>query len=174
MDNGQTVQTYTEPFTISESGKTTIQIKSIDKLGNEEIPQTIIIEIAAQATPTPTPATSSASTSGSGSSGSTPGESKPTPEVDYVSVVTGPTQIASLTARNDNGDILGITFEPAQHIADQISISNILTKEKDLEIIKKQVNQTSEILGRLLMVSGGIATLASVGLLATFLKPIPK
>ncbi len=44
-DNGQTVQNYTGPITISQIGTTTIQIKSIDKAGNEETPQTITVKI---------------------------------------------------------------------------------------------------------------------------------
>lgn len=43
LDNGLTVQIYTSPFTVSTS--TTLQVKSIDKLGNEEVPQTITITI---------------------------------------------------------------------------------------------------------------------------------
>ncbi|MDO8618394.1 MAG: chitobiase/beta-hexosaminidase C-terminal domain-containing protein, partial [Candidatus Daviesbacteria bacterium] len=71
LDDGQTVLIYTDPFTISVSGKTTIQIKAIDKLGNEEIPQSIVIEIAVPPSPTPTPTPTT----------TTSEESKPTSEV---------------------------------------------------------------------------------------------
>ena len=67
MDNGLTVQTYSDPFIISAPGKTTLQVKSIDKLGNEEIPQTIEVEIAAAPSPTPTPTPTSSSTPASSS-----------------------------------------------------------------------------------------------------------
>ncbi len=45
LDNGQTVQPYTNPFTISAPETTTIQFTSTDKLGNQEIPQTITVTI---------------------------------------------------------------------------------------------------------------------------------
>lgn len=76
LDNGQTVQTYTNPFQITSPGTTTIQFFSTDVLGNQEYPQTLTIT---PTTPTPTPApTSTNSTSIS----NTPGESKPTPGVN--------------------------------------------------------------------------------------------
>lgn len=58
VDNGQTVQSYTGPFIISTPGKTTLQVKSIDNLGNEEIPQSITIEIVALLAHSPTPSPS--------------------------------------------------------------------------------------------------------------------
>ncbi len=45
LDNGQTVQIYTEPIVVNSSGTTTIQFRSIDKLGNEELPQSVSISI---------------------------------------------------------------------------------------------------------------------------------
>lgn len=39
LDNGQTVQTYTGPFTISQEGVAKIKYRSSDKAGNEETPQ---------------------------------------------------------------------------------------------------------------------------------------
>jgi pimeloyl-ACP methyl ester carboxylesterase len=39
LDNGQTIQTYTQPFTLSQEGITNITFRSVDQAGNEEIPQ---------------------------------------------------------------------------------------------------------------------------------------
>lgn len=167
LDNGQTVQTYTEPFIISTSGKTTIQIKAIDNLGNEEIPQSIVIEIAAQPTPTPTPTLVATNTSTS-LSASTPetsstiiantsGAGFDSPEVDFGAP-----------------GVLGIKFENPSHISDQMNVTGLLDQEKNALTKQKPANRALENLGGLLLVSGGIVTLASVGLLATFFKPIPK
>ncbi len=161
MDNGQTVQIYTGPFTISTPGETIIQFKSIDNLGNEEIPQTLTIKIAFPPTPTLTPVSSS----------NTSGESKPTPE---VSTTTSTPVIArnEVTRQSSNSisslpDVLGITFENPNHISDQINTSNILGKQK---------TKPTQTLGGLLIISGGIVTLAFLGLLSTFtfLKPSPE
>lgn len=62
LDNGQTVQTYTGPFTISSPVITTIQFTATDRLGNQEAPQTLSITILTP-TPTPTPTTDSNSAS---------------------------------------------------------------------------------------------------------------
>ncbi|MFA5932939.1 MAG: hypothetical protein WCV81_01585 [Microgenomates group bacterium] len=45
LDNGQTIQTYTEPFTISQEGINKLKVKSTDNAGNEENPQEIEIKI---------------------------------------------------------------------------------------------------------------------------------
>jgi pimeloyl-ACP methyl ester carboxylesterase len=45
LDNGQTVQTYTGPFTISQEGVEKIKFRSTDKAGNAEIPQEAEIKI---------------------------------------------------------------------------------------------------------------------------------
>ncbi|MBI2596790.1 hypothetical protein HYW41_01415 [Candidatus Daviesbacteria bacterium] len=170
LDNGVTVQTYTEPFTISAPGKTTIQVKSVDKSGNEEIPQTMIIEIASQPSPTPiptpiptpgvgsdSPGVSSTSSSNSDSS-NTPGVGFDSPGVSGV-----------------NGSVLGIQFENPSHISDQINVSGILDELKNPTPSKITKTPAQQFLGGLLIVSGGIVTLASAGLAATFLaKPIPK
>lgn len=70
LDNGKTVQTYTSPFTINSTGLNTLQVKSIDKLGNEEIPQTITFTIIATQTTSTSSTTSSSSTSSTSSSSS--------------------------------------------------------------------------------------------------------
>ena len=162
LDNGGTVQTYSNPFIISTPGKTTIQVKSIDKLGNEEIPQTIIIEIAVPPTPTPTPvAATSSSDSGTSSSDSSSSTSN-------SSVIASPAkpEKQSSTSISSQPSVLGVSFENPNHISDQINVTHILEKPK-IDYSAK------EILGGLLMVSGGIVTLASLGFIITFLKPFP-
>lgn len=62
LDNGQTVQIYAGPFTVTTPGTTTIQFTATDKLGNEEEPQTFSLNIISP-TPTSTPTTSSNNTS---------------------------------------------------------------------------------------------------------------
>lgn len=162
LDNGQTVQIYSGPFIISTPGETTIQFKSIDNLGNEEIPQTITIKIAIPPTPTPTPTPTSSSTSSpSSSSNSTSSDSTST------TVTT-----SSIT---DPPEILGLTFENPSHISDQINVSNILDKEKNTDNSKITTGYSpKQILSGLLMASGGTAVLAAIGLILTFLKPSPK
>ena len=146
LDNGQTVQTYTEPFIISTPGQTTIQFKAIDKLGNEEIPQSKIIEIAIPPSPTPTPIQSGPTPT---IATNTSGESKPTPEVLAVSQ-----PLYQPTANKSNSEVLGVS-------TDQISVSGILDKKESPEI--KKTN-----LSGLLTVSGGMVALATLGLIITF------
>ena len=155
LDNGQTVQTYTNPFTISTSGKTTLQVKSIDKSGNEEIPQTIFIEIAA-------PASTSSSSSSGISSGSSSSSSNSTSTETATQSLTSPPAV------------LGIQFENPSHISDEINTSGILNEAKT-EIIKPVPNPVQQILSGLLIASVGVVTVASFGLATTFfLKPTPK
>lgn len=46
LDNGQTIQEYTSPFSLTKEGITKLQVKSTDKAGNEEYPaKTIEIKI---------------------------------------------------------------------------------------------------------------------------------
>ncbi|MBI4037413.1 alpha/beta hydrolase, partial [Candidatus Daviesbacteria bacterium] len=45
LDNGQTVETYTNPFIISSEGLNKLKVKSTDKAGNEEILQEVEIKI---------------------------------------------------------------------------------------------------------------------------------
>lgn len=172
LDNGQTVQTYTGPFTVSNSGTTTVQVKTTDNTGNEEIPQTITIQIAIPPTPTPTPApasTTTANTSGA-SAANTSKVGSDSFEVNSMNEITKQSQ----DFISSSSDILGLTFEKPHQISDQINISGLLDEQKSLIPNKAIINPVTQILGGLLVVSGGIVTLASFGLIATFLKPIPK
>ncbi|MBI2019236.1 hypothetical protein HYS95_01025 [Candidatus Daviesbacteria bacterium] len=160
LDNGQTVQTYSEPFTISTPGTTTLQIKAIDKLGNEEIPQTFTIQIALS----PTPAPSSIST---------------TPEVGASSnqVNTSGVNIGSKTNQSPDSilsqsDILGITFKNPDEISDQINKEGFLDQQKQLSINQNTGYSYKEILGGLLIVSGSVASFASFSLFSAFVKQI--
>ncbi len=70
LDNGQSLIYYSNPFNLNSPGTYTLQFNSLDKAGNEEIPQTLTIKIisssvpsSASPTPTPTPAPSSSSLS---------------------------------------------------------------------------------------------------------------
>src|SRR4029077_15737831 len=56
LDNGQTWQTYTEPFEITDLGETTLQYRSVDVAGNLEPAhsQTVLL-VAPTATPTSPP-----------------------------------------------------------------------------------------------------------------------
>ena len=45
LDDGQTVQIYSAPFTISQEGITKLKFRSVDQAGNEEVPQEIEIKI---------------------------------------------------------------------------------------------------------------------------------
>lgn len=172
LNNGQTVQTYTDPFTVSNSGTTNVQVKAIDNTGNEEIPQTVTIQITAQPTPTPTPTPASTTTANtsevSTTVANTPGESKLTPGVNSRGDPTKQSQ-DSITSPPA---VLGMTFEKPNQISDQINISGLLDQQKKLTPSK--TNPVDQILGGLLLASGGIVTLASLGLIATFLKPAPK
>ncbi|EKD85152.1 MAG: Esterase [uncultured bacterium] len=190
LDNGQTVKIYSEPFIISAPGKTTIQIKAVDKSGNEEIPQTIIIEIAVPASPTPTPSPTPASTgTSSGNNNSSSGTTQETNQSNNpTSVLTASTSKESEPTFEVNKRVLGINFENPARISDQINVTNILGEQKKLSTKKKTINPASQILGGLLMVSGGIITLAFLGLITTifqgkklffkrrlpFVKPFPQ
>ncbi len=68
--------------------------------------------------------------------------------------------------------VLGTTFQNPSHISDQINVTGLLDKQKKLT--PSQVNPVKQTLGGLLIVSGGVVTLAVFGLIATFLKPSPK
>ncbi|MDD5415665.1 MAG: hypothetical protein PHE48_01520 [Candidatus Daviesbacteria bacterium] len=179
LDNGQTVQTYTGPFTISNPGTTTIQIKSIDNLGNEEIPQSITIEIAVSPSPTliPTPTQTPTSIISSGTSSNSTSNTVSTSEVDSDSSEVNSKRETTNQSSNSilsTPDVLGITFQNPNHISDQINVSKVLEEQKNLISNKNDEKPAEEFLGGLLIVSGGIITLASFGLLATFLKQSPK
>ncbi len=172
LDTGMTVQTYSGPFTISTSGKTTIQFKSIDKSGNEEIPQTITIEIAPAPTPTPTPTPTPISATNSSTSGST--------STTITNVIPSVNEQFHDSISSSPG-ILGVNFENPSHISDEINVSHVLDELKNPPAVNHTENSVKQILGGLLIASGGVVTLAAVGLLTTFasphaslLKPFPK
>ncbi|MBI2600782.1 hypothetical protein HYW42_02410 [Candidatus Daviesbacteria bacterium] len=174
LDNGLTVNTYTKPLTISLPGKTTIQIKSIDLLGNEEIPQTITVEIitpplpSPTPTPTPAPASSTGSSSGNNSSDNTNNTSTTTSNVGLGMNSSTQQSITSPPA------VLGVTFKNPSYISDQINVSKILGENrKELSNNSPQAS-VDQILSRLLIISGGILTLSFFGLIATFIKPTPR
>ncbi len=171
LDNGQTVQAYTDPFTISTPGETTIQVKAIDQSGNEEIPQSIVIEIAVPATPSFAPV--SANTSGVGfdspdvlQGSNEVNSSANTSTIDIISSIASVETKQSQDSIFSVSDVLGIS-----------NVSNILGEQKE-SIVEKAIEKTSvnpatQMLGGLLMVSGGIITIVSLGLAATFIKPFP-
>lgn len=163
LDNGQTVNTYTEPFTISTPGQTTIQFKAIDKLGNEEIPQSKTIELAVPPSPTPTP--SPAPTTTTGTATNTPGESKPASGVNLINASPTSNIISTVIPASE---ILGISFKNPSHIADQLNVSDILNEQENSstgKIISYSANQT---LSGLLIVTGGMVALTTLGLIITF------
>lgn len=96
LDNGKTVQNYTTPFTVTTAGLSTLQVKSIDKLGNEELPQTVIFTI------NPTIATTTSSTSSS-SSNSSVSNSATTAVSTSLPDIAVPETVA-------DAKVLGITF----------------------------------------------------------------
>lgn len=164
LDNGQTVDTYNGPFTVSTPGQTTIQYSATDQIGNQEIPQSLTIEIAASPSPSPSP---------------TP---TPTPTPASTTTTADTPKVGPDSFGVDQSDILGVAFENPSHIADQITVTGILEKQEipareTGKITNNTVNQT---LSGLLMITGGAAALALVGLIATFrrhislLKPFPK
>lgn len=186
LDNGQTVQTYTGPFTISTPGKTTLQVKAIDNLGNEEIPQTIIIEIAEPPKPSPTslPTTGTTSTDRSNSnstgSNSSPGNqdsstnnNSNSANNETSSIFTGHDVITQTQSLNSSPAVLGITFKNPSHMSDQINVNNMFSKQENINS-EQTIPAFKQNLGGLLIISGDIAVLAFIGLLITFIKPTPR
>ncbi len=168
LDNGQTVQIYTGPFTISSPGITTLQIKAIDNLGNEEVPQTIIIEIAVPTTPTPAPISSSGAVSSSSSdsnNSSNPNSSTESSTISSTNVVS--IEQSANTLSSPPG-VLGLKFENPSHIADQITVSGILNKQNNLPAEKITNTPIAQSLGGLLVTSGTIVSIVSLGLFFTF------
>ncbi len=103
LDNGQTVQTYTEPIHITAAGTTTIQFFSSDLLGNQEYPQTITITIVS---PTPTPTTTPTSTPtpvASSSSNNTSNDSDITSQIPLT--LTSLATISAIIAPKDASEI---------------------------------------------------------------------
>ena len=150
----------------------------------------VIIEIAVPASPTPTPSPTPASTgTSSGNNNSSSGTTQETNQSNNpTSVLTASTSKESEPTFEVNKRVLGINFENPARISDQINVTNILGEQKKLSTKKKTINPASQILGGLLMVSGGIITLAFLGLITTifqgkklffkrrlpFVKPFPQ
>lgn len=179
LDNGQTVQTYTNPFVISNSGDTTIQVTSTDNTGNEEIPQSTTITIAPTPTPTPTPSPSpspnpSASANTTASSSNSDSDSNSSSSTTAISVNSSDNSKTEDSSLFSPPDVLGVTFANPRHISDEINLSGLLDQQEKLKIEKKVLNPFIENLGGLLMVSGGFVAFASLGLLVTLFKPPPK
>ena len=68
LDNGQTVQTYNAPLTITTPGTYTLQFSSTDKVNNQETPISITFIIKSSTASTSTATTSSNNSSSSGTS----------------------------------------------------------------------------------------------------------
>lgn len=170
LDNGATVQTYTDPFIISTPGKTTIQVKAIDKVGNEENPQTIVIEIAVPPTPTPAPA----STSDNGNNSSTSNNS------DTTSTVTESTTELSQNPLKSPTSVLGIQFQNPSQVAKELEkaiisedgkiIGSIDNLRRKIETVSSPFNQ---ILSGLLTVTTVLASGSLLLLASTLIKPFP-
>ncbi len=154
LDDGVTVQTYTAPLSINTVGKTTLQVKSIDKAGNEEIPQTKLIEIETKSSSSESSSSSSSTNNSSGTSISTPEEPKP------FSGVNEGEDPKPFSALSSTPDILGISFENPSHLSDEINTSGILNPNRN------QTNSNFPV--ALLIVSGGIVLVAIVGLISSF------
>jgi len=166
LDNGLTVKTYTEPFTISSTGQTTLQIKSIDKLGNEEIPQEVVIEIVSS---TPNSSPSSSNLPSSSGSNSTPDDSSSTSSTSS-SIEVPPFITAEVNKTNSLQEVLGVSIQNPAPSAQLIKSDEEIIDPKS-SIINQKDNHT---LSLLLMTLGGIAIVFSVGLAFTFFKPTPK
>lgn len=158
LDNGKTVNIYTGPFIITSPSSTLLQVKSIDKLGNEEIPQTVTIELSAS---------SSSNTSSTSSTSSD--TTTPNPTVTQPQDSPQP-QIPGLKTNDLISDILGV-----------VNINN--QEESKADIKSNEVsygNQTT--MGGLVSVAVAMLPqlMLSVNILLnsltnfSFLKPTPK
>lgn len=171
LDNGQTVQTYTGPFTISTSGKTTLQVKSIDKLGNEEVPQESVIEITE----------SSSSSSGSSSSGSSSSDRSTSSNQSNSSTSevksSNTSKVGSDSFLGDEPtskvekpvekDILGISTQNPVSSAQLANSDSYNPTRIDLLT-------SSMLVVALFMTQGGMILLSSLGSVFSFFKPTPK
>lgn len=105
LDNGQTVNTYKEPIIIKET--TTIIVKSTDKLGNEETPQSILITINIPAATQTSSTTSNPSAPSTSPVSSSPAPSNP-PKPFYPSIPSALLNLFNEVKASDNKpDILG-------------------------------------------------------------------
>lgn len=141
VDNGQTVQTYTSPFTLTTPGTYTIKISSTDKLGNQELPQTLALTINSTST--------SSSSSSSGSSGSSDSSSTNTSSQTTQNTASPTSSPAPVLAIRNNplvklalatskkvsiinhepaGQVLGITNQTIQQQANERSSPHRLSE----------------------------------------------
>lgn len=158
LDNGKTVQIYSGPFIVATPGINILQVKSIDKLGNEEIPQTATIEIITPPTPTPSPTPTSTSTP-SPSSTPTPNPSPillaTTFAAPYTTKATPPAEsFRTDTAEISPPAILGVKVQNPPKYSDQPVINKPITNSN---------NRNFEVL---ILVMGGSIGLFCLGLLA--------
>lgn len=166
VDNGETVQTYTGPFIITKPGQTILQTKAVDNLGNEEMPQTTTINIAAPPAPVPNPTSAPTSTptpTPTPTPTATPVPTQtPTPTlITQHSVIPtlAPTQLAdvsytSVGLANPKPAVLGVT-------SDQ--------RKKFPVVVKKQDP------GKwLIIILGGIISLISISLTLAFFNKPPR
>ncbi len=185
LDNGQTVQTYTEPFVISTPGAITIQFRAIDNLGNSELPQSITITIRLPQ-PTPAPGVTVSSSTSSTSSGS---NSNPNSNSTFgiSSPSDNPISSNPLEALNNLQTILINTGQSTPLGIDVIkdSFENRILSKPIREVLGTSTNPPKEMGNNIyfssqqilkeILVGAGIA----VGLLAatlafTFIKPTPE
>lgn len=161
LDNGETVQIYTNPFTISSSGKSTLQVKSIDKAGNEELPQSIDIEI-------------NSSTSNSSSTNSSENTSSQT-----TSEINSTKQDNPKISTEQNPDNSFLDNEPSSETSNtdstQTSILGANT-QNSAEITTAKISIFNHpSLGGLLVVAMGLqGMLPILSSVFTFFKPTPK
>ncbi len=175
MDNGQTVQNYTQPFTISKLGINTLQVKSVDKVGNEEIPQALNIEITAFiATPSATSSTinnssvqltsistdsNSTNSTSNNSVSSTTSESTPAPS---------PYTKSTLLYQSTDKKVLGASY-------DKNSIpTNIHEIGKEITPDKKLISYVPKDLEELFKIAFRTILITSIWLTFTFIKQPPK
>lgn len=140
LDNGETVQTYTQPVTVNDTGSHTLQVFSTDKLGNQELPQTVTFTInqpSSSPIPTPTittkPATTTVAPNVEGISvASSEQSSSDNSQGDTIQIATS---VVSLPPRNDNGVIKNLV----QVFEDII--------QKPIDNVQAVDTQPSEVLG---------------------------
>ncbi len=156
LDNGKTVQTYSNPFTVSTPGKTTLQVKSIDKLGNEEIPQEKVIEIASSTS-------SSSSSSSSGNNSSSTAQSTSEESVPVTSEVLR-SDSSEVDSTSSSQDILGLSTQ------NPVSSAQL----KPLTNNQPNLLTSSMLILTMFMAQSGIILLSSLRSVLSFLKPTPK
>lgn len=147
LDNGVTVKTYTEPFTITTAGSNTLLVKSTDNLGNEEKTQTTTISISSPASSNP------GSSSSSDETAAKPGGSSQNSTLDNLSATK----------------VLGVSFqspiEPKSAVAEALAVNSA---NKQAAALEKAEDKLDPILTKILVAAAGIIILGSLALGATF------